>query len=116
MGVAGRFKVSKRVAIIADYFFVFTPSFFKLAIEGEYKYDMLGPNKFHMPISVGVEIETGGHVFHIDISNARGIETNNFLVESPDSWQYAEIKLGFNISRVFNVGQRLKKAKEKTEG
>jgi hypothetical protein len=105
LGVAGRFKVSKRVAIIADYFYVFSP----------YRYNGLGV-PFYMPISIGVEVETGGHVFHIDISNARGIETNNFLVESPDSWQYAEIKLGFNISRVFNVGQRLKKAKENVEG
>lgn len=105
LGVAGRFKVSKRVAILADYFYVFSP------------YRMNNSSvPFHMPISIGVEVETGGHVFHIDISNARGIETNNFLVESPDSWQYAEIKLGFNISRVFNVGQRLKKAKEKVEG
>ena len=102
LGVAGRFKVSKRVAIIADYFYVFSP----------YRYNRLG-TEFHMPISVGVEVETGGHVFHIDISNARGIITNNFLTESPDSWEYAEIKLGFNISRVFNVGKRLKKAKEK---
>lgn len=102
LGVAGRFKVSKRVAIIADYFYVFSP----------YRYNKLG-TEFHMPISIGVEVETGGHVFHIDISNARGIISNNFLTESPDSWEYAEIKLGFNISRVFNVGKRLKKAKEK---
>lgn len=102
LGVAGRFKVSKRVAILADYFYVFSP----------YRYNNKG-TEFHMPISVGVEIETGGHVFHIDVSNARGIISNNFLVESPNSWEYAEIKLGFNISRVFNVGKRLKIAKEK---
>ncbi len=105
LGIAGRFKVSKRVAIIADYFYVFSP----------YRYNRLG-TEFHMPISIGVEVETGGHVFHIDVSNARGIETNNFLVESPNSWEYAEIKLGFNISRVFNVGKRLQKAKDKVEG
>lgn len=103
LGVAGRFKVSKRVAIIADYFYVFSP----------FRYNDLGAVPFYNPISIGVEIETGGHVFHIDVSNARGIISNNFLTESPDSWEYAEIKLGFNISRVFNVGQRLKKAKEK---
>lgn len=105
LGVAGRFKVSKRVAILADYFYVFSP----------YRFNN-SRVPFHMPISIGVEVETGGHVFHIDISNARGIETNNFLVESPNSWEFAEIKLGFNISRVFNVGKRLKKAKEKVEG
>lgn len=102
LGIAGRFKVSKRVAILADYFYVFSP----------YRYNNKG-TEFHMPISVGVEIETGRHVFHIDVSNARGIITNNFLIESPNSWEYAEIKLGFNISRVFNVGKRLKVAKDK---
>jgi hypothetical protein len=116
LGVAGRFKVSKRVAIIADYFFVFEPSFFRLVCDGDYRYDVLGSRKFYMPVSIGVEIETGGHVFHIDVSNSRGIIANNFLVESPDSWEYAEIKLGFNISRVFNIGNRIKKAKEVTEG
>jgi len=105
LGVAGRFKVSKRVAIISDFFYVFSP----------YRYNQLGV-PFYMPISIGVEVETGGHVFHIDVSNSRGIIANNFLVDSPDSWEYAEIKLGFNISRVFNVGKRLKKAKEVTEG
>lgn len=105
LGAAARFKVSKRVAIIADYFYVFSP----------FRYNNLGANPFHNPISIGVEIETGGHVFHIDISNSRGIIYNNLLVESPDSWEFAEIKLGFNISRVFNVGQRLKVAKEKVE-
>ncbi|MFT5280501.1 MAG: hypothetical protein ACI9P8_002145 [Bacteroidia bacterium] len=106
LGIAGRFKVSKRVAIISDFFYVFSP----------YRYNQKGPVDFHMPISIGVEIETGGHVFHIDVSNARGIIANNFLIESPDSWEYAEIKLGFNISRVFNIGNRIKKAKEVTEG
>jgi hypothetical protein len=105
LGAAARVKVSKRVAIIADYFYVFSP----------YRYNNLGAMPFHNPISIGVEIETGGHVFHIDVSNSRGIIYNNFLVESPDSWEYAEIKLGFNISRVFNVGKRLKIAKEKVE-
>ena len=105
LGAAARFKVSKRVAIIADYFYVFSP----------FRYNDLGANPFYNPISIGVEIETGGHVFHIDVSNSRGIIYNNLLVESPDSWEFAEIKLGFNISRVFNVGQRLKVAKEKVE-
>jgi hypothetical protein len=106
LGLAGRFKVSKRVAIISDFFYVFSP----------YRYNQKGPVDFHMPISIGVEIETGGHVFHIDVSNARGIIANNFLIESPDSWEYAEIKLGFNISRVFNIGNRIEKAKQVTEG
>ncbi|MBL4587083.1 MAG: hypothetical protein JKX84_08530 [Flavobacteriales bacterium] len=105
LGVGGRVKVSKRVAIIADFFYVFSP----------FRYNNT-TNPFYMPISIGVEIETGGHVFHLEFTNAQGVVSNNFLVDSPHSWEFAEFKLGFNISRVFNVGRRLKKAKEKVEG
>lgn len=102
LGVAGRVKVSKRVAIIADYFYVFSP----------YRWGNT-TNPFYMPISIGVEVETGGHVFHVEFTNARGIITNNFLIDSPDSWEYAEFKLGFNISRVFNLDKnRIRKKKK----
>jgi hypothetical protein len=104
LGVGARVKVSKRVAIIADYFHVFSP----------YRFNN-STTPFYMPISIGVEIETGGHVFHIDFTNARGIITNNFLIDSPNSWEYAEFKIGFNISRVFNLTKKSIRRKDKKE-
>jgi len=97
LGLGGRVKVSKRVAIIADFFYVFSPFRFN---------NTAAP--FFMPISIGIEIETGGHVFHLSFTNAQSIVTNNFLVDSPNGWEYAEFKLGFNISRVFNLSKRHK--------
>ena len=50
-----------------------------------------------------MEIETGGHVFHLNFTNAAGIIENNYLVNSSDSWLKGGFKFGFNISRVFNL-------------
>ena len=89
IGFAGRVKVSKRVALVADYFL--TISEFRDSDNGYYD-----------PLSVGIEIETGGHVFHINVSNTAGIIENDFIPYSTDSWGDGNYKLGFNISRVFN--------------
>ena len=50
----------------------------------------------------GIEIETGGHVFHLNVSNSAGIIENDFISNTTDSWGDGNYKLGFNISRVFN--------------
>lgn len=90
MGVGGRVKVSKRVAILADYFYTLSD------------FRKNNPNNpYYMPLAIGVEIETGGHVFHIDFTNVPGIAENDFIPYSPDSWQAGGYKFGFNISRVF---------------
>jgi hypothetical protein len=89
-GFAGRLKLTSRTVLVADYFFNFSP------------YRTNNPSRPHFnPLAVGVEIETGGHVFHINITNTAGIIENDFLPYTRDSWKAGEIKLGFNISRVF---------------
>jgi hypothetical protein len=89
MGFAGRVKVSKRVALVADYFLTFS----------EFR---TSENGYYDPVSVGIEIETGGHVFHLNVSNSAGIIENDFISNTTDSWGDGNYKLGFNISRVFN--------------
>ena len=56
---------------------------------------------YYDPIAVGWEVETGGHVFHLDLTNASGLNENNFLTGTTDSWKKGGFKLGFNISRLF---------------
>lgn len=91
MGVAGRIKLTKRFSIVADYFYTFS------------KYRTGNEEiKYYNPLAVGVEIETGGHVFHINLTNASGIIENQFIPETHDSWLKGGYKFGFNISRVFN--------------
>jgi len=92
LGGGGRIKLGKRVAIIADYFYTFS----------DYRMNN-SSTPFYNVFAVGIEIETGGHVFHIDLTNAPGILEGDFLANTTDSWLKGGFKLGFNISRVFNL-------------
>lgn len=98
IGAGMRFKLTKRFAIIADYFYTISPYRTKNTA-----------NPFYNPLALGVEIETGGHVFHINFTNASGIVENNFIPNTSDSWAKGGIKLGFNVSRVFNIGEKKRK-------
>ena len=89
LGFAGRFKLSKRMAFVFDYFHAFSE--FRDADNG-----------FYDAIGVGIEIETGGHVFHINITNSAGLIANDIIPSTTSDWGRGEYKLGFNISRVFS--------------
>jgi hypothetical protein len=57
-------------------------------------------------LSIGFDIETGGHVFQLHVTNSRGM-TEQFLVgNTTGSWDDGDIFFGFNISRVFNIGEK----------
>ena len=89
VGVGGRFKFTKSMAIIADYFYNF-----RNESTGVKMYD---------PLSAGIEIETGGHVFSIMFTNAVGLLENDFIPNTSDSWSNGGYKFSFNISRVFKL-------------
>lgn len=89
IGFAGRFKITKRMSFVVDYFYTFSE--FRDADNGFY--DALG---------VGIEIETGGHVFHINVTNSDGLIENDIIPSTTSDWGKGEYKLGFNISRVFS--------------
>ncbi len=60
-------------------------------------------NGFYPPIGIGVEFETGGHVFQINFTNARGIMETDYIPYTNSNWQDGEFRLGFTISRMFNI-------------
>ena len=90
LGFAGRIKLSHRVTFFADYFYNFHPYFKD------------NPDVF-MPLSIGFEIETGGHVFTLFFANNSAIIENNFLISTTDTWSKAQIKFSFCISRTFSL-------------
>jgi hypothetical protein len=102
IGGGFRLKVTKRVSLIADYFYTLS----------EYRTNN-SASPFYNPLAVGVEIETGGHVFHINFTNAAGIIENNYIPYTTDSWLKGGYKFGFNISRVFNLTKKRSSTKEK---
>ncbi len=89
LGVGGRIKLSKRFALVGDYFYNFS------------QFQTNNPVAYYNPLSLGIEIETGGHVFHVNFSNAPAVLESSMLTTTQDTWMKGQIKLGFNISRWF---------------
>ena len=94
LGLGARIKFSKRVAIIVDYYLPFSDYRTNTPAEEN--------RTFYNPLGVGVEIETGGHVSHINFSNSTGVVEQEFIPYTVDNWLDGEFRLGFNISRVFS--------------
>lgn len=88
LGFGGRLKLTKRFSIIGDYFFNFAPYYHN------------NPS-VTLPLALGFEIETGGHVFSLLFTNASGIIENNYLPYTTDAWSDGQVKFGFCISRTF---------------
>jgi len=90
LGAAAKICLTERQSVLVEYFYTFS------------KFRQDNPtHPYYNPISIGYEIETGGHVFHINFTNAVGITENDFIPYSPDTWKLGGFKWGFNISRVF---------------
>ncbi|HEY0895045.1 MAG TPA: DUF5777 family beta-barrel protein [Sphingobacteriaceae bacterium] len=95
LGAAARYKFSKRFGIVADYYHVFS----------SYRDD--NPNvDYASPLGVGLEIETGGHVFTLTFVNARAIVENNFIPNSTAEWSEGQYRFGFTISRMFTLSKK----------
>ncbi len=60
-------------------------------------------NDYYDSMGIGFEIETGGHVFQIHVTNSFGIADNQYLTRSNTKWDNAGIRIGFNVSRVFTL-------------
>lgn len=91
LGIGSRLKLSKRVAFVVDYFYVFN------GLPKEQNYN---------PLSLGFDIETGGHVFQLHFSNASGMNERAFITETFNDWGNGDIQFGFNLSRVFTIGNK----------
>lgn len=91
VGIGTRFKLSKRIAFVADYHYI---------IQG------LNKEVYKDPLSVGFDIETGGHVFQLHFSNATGMNEKSFITNTTGDWLKGDIRFGFNLSRVFTIAKR----------
>ncbi len=93
VGAGTRFKVSNRISLNAEYFYVFKPDPSTLSIP------------IYNPLSIGMDIQTGGHVFQIIITNSVAMTENGLLGHTTGRWLDGDIHIGFNISRVFKLKQ-----------
>ncbi|MEY4628918.1 MAG: hypothetical protein RLZZ595_1244 [Bacteroidota bacterium] len=86
LGIASRIRLSKRLNLTGEYY---------------YRFDKL-PG-YQNSLSVGFDIETGGHVFQLHMTNSTGMTERTFINETTGEWGKGNIRFGFNVSRVFTV-------------
>ena len=84
LGAGGRMKLSKRLALNLEY---------------AYNFDM--PDFYSQPLSVGLDIETGGHIFQLLFSNSQSMTEAGYLTHAAGDWGDGDFFFGFNLYRVF---------------
>ena len=86
MGLGTRYKLSKRMSINMDY---------------AYNFNRDTNSVYNNPLTIGIDIETGGHVFQLLFSNAQSTNEPGFLSNAEGDWSDGNIFFGFNVVRVF---------------
>jgi hypothetical protein len=88
LGIGGRIKLNKRIALNGEYIYVFPNQI---------------ADQYHNSLSIGFDIETGGHVFQLHFTNSTSMIEKGFVAENEGSWGDGDVHFGFNISRIFNL-------------
>lgn len=90
VGAGGRIKLTKRISFNGEYYYMANPK-------------TNFSQKVYNPLSLGFDIETGGHVFQLIFTNSLGMIEKAFIGETTGTWTKGDIHFGFNISRVFTL-------------
>jgi len=91
-----RMKISKRMALTAEYDFLFPNQLVSTPVQNVF--------------SLGWDIETGGHVFQLVFSNSQSMEESQVFGQTIGTWGNGDIYFGFNLSRVFNLKPKKQKS------
>lgn len=90
MGVAARYQISRVMAFVADATMPFSET-------------IKSDNGYSPPIGFGIEWDTGGHVFQLNFTNATGLFETDYIPYTTTNWADGEFRIGFTISRWFNL-------------
>jgi hypothetical protein len=55
------------------------------------------------PLSIGLELITGGHNFTLVLSNGKGVNENIFSGNTASDWLKGQFRFGFRINRRFKL-------------
>jgi hypothetical protein len=100
---SGRYKLSKSISLTGEFIGRITP------------YTAQQKLIYHNSASLGVDIETGGHVFQIFVTNSIPINEVQLIPYTTSSWSKGQVRLGFNISRVFGLHRHREEEKERNK-
>lgn len=88
IGFGARIKLTKRITMNGEYIYLLP--------------DQLAPG-YRNSLSIGFDIETGGHVFQLHFTNSTSMIEKGYITETVGDWSEGGIHFGFNVSRVFTV-------------
>lgn len=90
IGIAGRIQMSKTVGILWD---ITSPLS-----------DTRTSEKGYAPsVGVGFEFDTGGHIFQVNFTNSKALAETDYIPYTTSQWGEGQFRLGFTISRLFNL-------------
>jgi hypothetical protein len=80
----------------------------RFALTGEYYYLLPGAtaDDFRNALALGFDIETGGHVFQLHVTNSQGMIEKFFIPQTTGNFFKGDIFFGFNVSRSFQLAHR----------
>ena len=90
LGLALRLQLTKVFGLIADTTVPFSD--LRTADQG-----------YYLPLGFGLEVDTGGHVFQINLTNTTGLAPTDYIPNTRSNWADGQFRLGFTISRLFNL-------------
>jgi len=86
LGIGGRYKLTQRWSLNMDY---------------GWHLNRNSNSIYKNPLSIGVDLETGGHVFQLHFTNAQAMFEEGYFVQGQGDWGDGDFFFGFNLSRVF---------------
>jgi len=91
IGFASRYQLNKVLGVTLEYYLTL-PN--KRTVLGQTYYD---------PLTLGLEFNTGGHVFRILFSNSAGFGESQFIPYTNSTWKNGGFRLGFAFGRLFKM-------------
>jgi Membrane bound beta barrel domain (DUF5777) len=88
LGVGGRIRLTRRMTFNGEYIYVLPNQ-----LSSAYKNSL----------SIGLDIETGGHVFQLHFTNSTSMSEYGFITQTEKNWGKNAVRFGFNVSRVFTL-------------
>jgi hypothetical protein len=88
LGFGGRLKITKSFAVTSEYY---------------HRTKVNERNPSFNSLGFGAEIETGGHVFQLLLTNTRGLTERAFITETEGDFADGDIHFGFNVTRTFHL-------------
>jgi len=84
LAAGGRMKLTKR-----------------LSLNLEYAYNFDKPDFYNNPLSVGLDVETGGHIFQLIFTSSQAMTESGYITNAAGDWGDGDFFFGFNLYRVF---------------